>query len=113
MFRTSLLSFIFLLVLSVSSLEVQGSIFSTESVIKPTDTLCVNVLQENKYFAETEAQMKGYGKSDVAGLDHVMENLRLVQSLRTRPIDPYTTHIPEFADLIDEHIGFVRKGIMI
>ena len=44
--------------------------------------------------------------------DHISVNLRLAQSLRTRSIDPVETHIPEFADLIDEHIAYIRKGVI-
>ena len=43
--------------------------------------------------------------------DHISVNLRLAQSLRARSIDPAETHIPEFADLMDEHIAYMRAGI--
>ena len=68
---------------------------------------------ENSYFKEDETSMrdKGYNKSYIAGLDHVNENLKLVQSLHSRSINSYTTHIPEFADLIDSHISFIEVSI--
>ena len=40
-----------------------------------------------------------------------MEGLRLAQSLRTQSVNPYTTHIQEFADQINSHITFIEEGI--
>ena len=77
------------------------------------------ILTDNDYFVETEQQMRnlGYSDDDIAGLDHVMENLRLAQSLRDRltdpSINPHTLHIPEFADQIDTHINFIEEGIKL
>ena len=105
-----LLSFIWLLMFIASDVEAMEVVSSIEeNSIKPTDASCIYALQENKYFTETEEEMgrKGYSDYYVAGFDHVMENLRLAQSLRDRlrdkSIDPHTLHIPEFAALIDTH----------
>ena len=54
---------------------------------------------QNNHSVETERE------------DNSKANINLAQSLRMRSIDPIKTHIPEFADLIDEHIDFVRTGI--
>ena len=77
------------------------------------------ILTDNDYFVETEQKMRnlGYSDDDITGLDHVMENLRLAQSLRDRltdpSINPHTLHIPEFADQIDTHINFIEEGIKL
>ena len=52
-----------------------------------------------------------HSDSYVEGLDHVDEMLKLGESLILRNIDPYETHIPEFADLINTHIDDIKKGI--
>ena len=54
---------------------------------------------------------QGYNTDIVAGLDHANDNLKLAQYLREGSINIASSHIPEFADLIDEHISFIRKGI--
>ncbi len=73
---------------------------------------------ENSYFKEDEKSMRGkrYSRFYIAGLDHVSESLNLAQSLYSRAIssrsmNPYTTHIPEFAALIDSHIAFIEVSI--
>ena len=112
------LGVIFLSVFFISDLEAMDFLCSIENSIRPTDTSCILALQGNKYFTETEEEMKRRGYSDdyVAGLDNTMENLRLAQLLRDRisnntSIDPHTLHIPEIAALIDEHIDFIERGI--
>lgn len=69
---------------------------------------------QNNHSVKTEQELREQGYSDrfIKGLDNAYTNLHLAQSLRTRSIDPINTHIPEFADLIDEHIDFIRKGII-
>ena len=37
--------------------------------------------------------------------------MQLAERLRADNIDPFTYHIKEFADLIDTHIEFIKKGI--
>ena len=113
MFRTSILASCLLI---GSALEAQNIIPYNENSINPANTSCILALQGNKYFAETEDQMREYSKFYIAGLDHTMENLRLAQSLRDRlhdkSINPRTLHIPEFAELIDTHIAFIEEGII-
>ena len=72
-----------------------------------------SVSSQKPHFTRTEQYMKkqGYGRKYIAGLDHANASLKLAQSLRERPIDPVNTHIPEFAELIDVHIAFIREGI--
>ena len=73
----------------------------------------VDHLLDNFYLIEDEQIFRdeGYKDSYIRGLDHTRTNLQLAQSLRKRSIDPYVTHIPEFADLIDEHIDFIKESI--
>ena len=68
---------------------------------------------QNNDSVETEQKLReqGYSEDVIRGLDHANDSLNLAQSLRTRSIDPVSTHIPEFADLIDEYIAFIRKEI--
>ena len=54
---------------------------------------------------------QGYNTDIVAGLDHANDNLKLAQYLREGSMNISSSHIPEFANLIDEHINFIRKGI--
>ena len=63
---------------------------------------------------KTEQQMRGegYGEKYIAGLDHTRSNLQLVDQLRRTSIDPRTSHIEEFAHLIDTHISFIERGIL-
>ena len=44
--------------------------------------------------------------------DNLRANLNLAQSLRMRSIDPVKTHIPEFADLIGNHLDFIKRGVI-
>ena len=73
---------------------------------------------QNSHLKEDEWQMryKGYNKSYVRGFDHIRSSLSLVQTLRkrflnNRFINPYTTHIPWFANLIDTHIRSIEISI--
>ena len=45
------------------------------------------------------------------GLDEANRMIQLIERLRDSQIDPYTTHIPEFADDIPKHISFIKEGI--
>ena len=102
MFKT-LLVFIFLFTLEYSIAEAQE--------IPQSDTAeCTHALQNN-YPLESEQTMKRYSKSYIEGLDNTNVNLKLAQLLRTQSINPHTTHIQEFSDLIDRHIAFVEQGI--
>ena len=98
---------------NVEAIEVIAS--SGEDIIE--SIACTYALQENKYFTETEEEMKrrGYSKFYIAGFDHAMENLRLAESLKERLRDPSinseTLHIPEFAALIDTHIAVVEDSL--
>ena len=64
-------------------------------------------------FIESEQQLREQGYTDayIAGLDHVTENLQLVERLRKDRINPFTSHIPELADLIEPHIEFIEESI--
>ena len=45
------------------------------------------------------------------GLDEANRMIQLAERLRNSQIDPYTTHIPEFADDIPKHISWIKEGI--
>lgn len=74
---------------------------------------------KNRFLVEeNEWQMidKGYNKSYITGFDHIRLSLSLVQRLRQRFlnerfINPYTTHIPWFANLIDTYITSIEISI--
>ena len=61
--------------------------------------------------SEAELKDKGFSDEDIAGLDETKSSLQLANSLRNRSIDPHTSHIPEFAENIDEYIRFIERGI--
>ena len=65
----------------------------------------------NSVKTEQEMREDGYSEDVIRGLDHARDNLHLAQLLRTRDIDSLATHVPEFAELIDDHIVYIRKGI--
>ena len=44
-------------------------------------------------------------------LDEANRMIQLAERLRDSQINPYTTHIPEFADDIPKHISFIKEGI--
>ncbi len=62
---------------------------------------------------ETEQQMRDEGYEDryIVGLDHARDNLQLAEKLRSNSVDPKTTHIQEFADLIEKYTDFIEEGI--
>ena len=71
-------------------------------------------LQNNLFKKDKRAmQNEGFSDSYISGFDYATESLRLAEALREKRkfIDPYTTHIPEFAALIDIHIAFIKRGI--
>ena len=69
------------------------------------------VQNNNSVMTEQEMREEGYSEDVIRGFDHAKDSLHLARSLRARNIDPVATHIPEFADLIDEHIDYIRKGV--
>ena len=77
---------------------------------------CIHALTKRLYSPiETEQQMrdKGYKHEYIVGLDHTRENLQLADRLRTGSINPRTSHIEEFAALIDVHINYIEEGIRL
>ena len=61
---------------------------------------------------EAELKAKGYRAAFTDGLDEVNRMIQLAQRLRTSKADPFTTHIPEFADSIPDRIKFIRDGVI-
>ena len=53
----------------------------------------------------------GFKDSYIQGLDKAHEHLRLARKLRTEPIDPWKTHIEEFAAMIKPHLDYIERGI--
>ena len=53
----------------------------------------------------------GFKESYIRGLDKVREHLRLAHKLRTGSINPWKTHIEEFATLVKPHLDYVERGI--
>ena len=47
----------------------------------------------------------------IRGLDKARKHLRLAQKLRTGSIDPWKTHIEEFAALVKPHLDYIERGI--
>ena len=114
--RYLLLIFLLLFEVSIAQARVPLTI---RDMIQSTYQSCVNtLLQRVRHInqsppIESEQQLRDQGYDDkyIAGLDHVRENLRLVERLRKDKVDPHTSHIQEFADLIDIHIAFIEEGI--
>ena len=53
----------------------------------------------------------GFKESYILGLDKAQEHLRLARKFRTQSIDPWKTHIEEFAALIKPHLDYIERGI--
>ena len=70
-----------------------------------------NNLQIHLSRNERQVENRKHSDSYIAGVEHLDKNLKIAESLVLRNIDPYNDHIPEFADLIDTHIDFIRRGI--
>ena len=112
--RYSLL--ICLLIFKVSIAQARDlSTFS--SIIKFKYQSCMQALRKSQHINELpfegEQQLRDqeYTNAYIAGFDHVRENLQLAERLRRDRINPFTSHIQEFADLIDTHIEFIKEGI--
>ena len=77
----------------------------------------MNHLLEILYMGGSRQALESEGYRDIyiSGIDNVNSGLRLARSLREKladeSINPRTLHIPEFADLIDNHIAFIERGI--
>ena len=77
---------------------------------------CIHALTKQLYSPiETEQQMRdeGYNHEYIVGLDHARDNLQLAHRLRTGSINPRTSHVEEFAALIDIHINYIEEGIRL
>ena len=83
------------------------------SILQKETNQAIAELSPDNYLRENEYQMnsRGYIKTYVAGFDHANAQLKLAQSLRKRHADPYVTHIPEFANLIDSYIGYIKISV--
>ena len=75
----------------------------------------IEVMLQGNLFKKNEKAMQREGFSDsyIEGLDEVIANLRLAESLQGKGFEPYATHIPEFAALIDIYIASVRTSIQL
>ena len=62
---------------------------------------------ELKLQTETDKFKDSYTR----GLEQAHKHLRLARKLRTLPIDPWKTHIEEFAAMIKPHLDYVERGI--
>ena len=118
MLKFRYLLLIFLLLFETSIVQARGPL-TIRNMIQSTYQHCVSpLLQRVRHInqsppIESEQQLReqGYDDKYIAGLDHVRENLRLVERLRKDKVDPHTSHIQEFAELIDIHIAFIEEGI--
>ena len=53
----------------------------------------------------------GFKDSYIRGLEQARKHLRLAHKLRTGSIDPWKTHIEEFAALVKPHLDYIERGI--
>ena len=60
---------------------------------------------------ESHLKAQGYGPFFVKGIDDIPEWVALRRQWQELRANPYKTHIPYFADKIEEHIAFVVKGL--
>lgn len=74
---------------------------------------CASVFTTPEPIFKTEQELRdeGYREKYIEGLDHARSNLQIAYELRTGSINSTTSHIEEFADLIDPHIAFIESGI--
>ena len=56
-----------------------------------------------------ELRQKGYGPAWTKGIDQLNEWVEVRRQLQSLRANPYTTHIPYFADQIEAHLAFAKK----
>ena len=64
-------------------------------------------LTELKLQTETDRFQDNY----IRGLEQARAHIRLAHKLRTEPIDPWKTHIEEFATMVEPHLDYIERGI--
>ena len=60
---------------------------------------------------ELKLQTDRFKDGYIRGLEQAHKHLRLAHKLRTESIDPWKTHIEEFAALVKPHLDYVERGI--
>ena len=107
-----LISLLFLKVSIVQAHNLSPVVAITQSTYQFCRSALVK-FQKTPSLIESEQQLRGQGYDDryVAGLDHAKENIQLVERLRADKINPFTSHIKEFANLLGTHIRFIEEGI--
>ena len=116
MLKFRYLLLILLLLFKVSALQAKDSSFikdTIQSIYQFCADAFIKKSRDEHPLLESEQQLReqGYRDEYIAGLDHVRKNLQLAERLRKDKINPFTSHIEEFADLIDPHIEFIKEGI--
>ena len=53
----------------------------------------------------------GFNESYTRGLEQAHKHLRLARKFRTEPINPWKTHIEEFATMVKPHLDYIERGI--
>ena len=79
---------------------------STQADILNRDLEQIRETQE-----ETQLQARGFKPSYYSGVDQAREFARVGEYIRNIKADPYTTHIPYYADRIDSLIRNVERGL--
>ena len=116
MLKFRYLLLILLLLFKVSALQAKDS-SSIKGTIRSMYYFCVDALIKKfpgePSLIENEQQLRGQGYTNtyIAGFDYVRENLKLAEKLRADKINPFTSHIQEFANLIDPHTEFIEEGV--
>ena len=100
---------------ALQSEEQKRYLFQTYQLLQENSSQSTSKIapSQNNHLAKTEQYMRkqGYGKKYIEGFDHATAMIDLAESLRMRSIDPVNTHIPEFAELIDTHLDFIREDV--
>ena len=88
-------------------------IFSKTNGINESN-LNTRILRNNQKRPSEEADLieKGHRPIYTQGLDRAVELIALGKKLRANKIDPYKTHIPEFADSIPKHINYIHQFLL-
>ena len=125
-FKLKYFLLIFLLFFEMSTAQARN-LLGIRSIISSVYQSCKNALNTNSpsptnnllttnrlpppFESEQQLRDQGYSEKYIAGLDHARDNIQLAERLRADEIDSSTSHIKEFADLIDKHVEFIEEGI--
>ena len=97
-------------VLETVSVSDQAKIWFTKILQAPHVLPSFNILRTNK---EEELKKIGHRPDYVEGVDAMHFMMNFVKSLREHNVNPYVTHIEDFAPLVFRSMKVIKEGILL